>query len=288
MSFSQLFTNVLDRLKTIQSLSPISNPRPSNNYQKTPSNVNQRFKTINIWNDQIDNEIKGLENYIIKCPACLIEFIPEEPKLILGGVTQYMDAKMYFHIYSDQIGSSNPQGDFMDMNLEIFDLRDIVKSKFLGFHTSFSSAMMSRFDGLDYKHKTLTAYILGFTFCFNDLKGSIYDSESDRYLQQLEVNATFDITPIHNWVSGNSYTAFSNVVHIHINQGIEYFYFLCIVSNSDTSFILSKWQPLLHWISLKQYLVGDYIFNNGFVYRSLNSNSDESFDINNWELITKM
>ena len=152
MSFSKLFTDVLDELKTIQDDNPLPKLQAANNFQKTLSNRNQKFKMINIWNDQIDTEIlstKKGDGYSIKCPSVFIELVTNDGNQLLGGVTQYPEACMYFHIYSDQLNTPNNiniSNDLIDANLEIFDLRDAITSKMLGFHTHNSSAFMSRYD----------------------------------------------------------------------------------------------------------------------------------------------
>lgn len=296
MGFSELFTDIITKLESIPSDTIVQNTKPANNFQKTPTNVNQKFKMINIWNDQIDNEIKE-NGYIVRCPAIFIEFLPEEPKLILGGVTQYMDAKIYFHIYSDKLNTSNSgvnsfgdnSGDLMDANFEIYELRDTIKSVFLGFHTHNSSAMMSRYDSLDYRHKTITKYLLGFTFCFNDDKGSIYDPKSSRYqIIQGITNPILNSTPQQNWISGTTYVQNVNVVFVTGIAGVANGYYLCITSNSDLVFVTSEWQQLALWVTAQDYAIGAYIYNGYFAYICITANSDVVFDAYKWTLITKI
>ena len=306
MGFSQLFTDVITKLESIPADIITPNPKVANNYQKTPSNINRKFQTINIWNDQIDNEIKEKENYIIKCPAVFIEFIPEEPKMIGGGFTQYMYAKMYFHIFSDQLNSSNlgansfasgnaqASGDAMDRNLEIYALRDLVKSYMLGFHTHNSSYMMSRYDALDYKHNQIAKYLLGFTFCFNDEKGSISDQLSSRYIQsvQLQGGGLVEITPKNDWISGNSYIRNISVVYFNGNTDetppIIAGWYLCRVSNKNTVFVLQQWQYLAVWVIGSTYSVGDYIYFGLFCYQCSTANSDSIFNPSNWNVICRI
>ncbi len=283
MGFSELFTDIITKLETIQDPKPVTTLQKIRNYQKTESNRNQRFKVINIWNDQIDNEVKEKENYVIKCPAIFLEFIPEEPKMILGGVTQYPDAKMYFHIFSDQLNSPNSEGgDFMDRNIEIYSLRDDVKSIMLGFHTHNSSFMMSRYDALDYKHKTITKYLLGFSFCFNDDKGSIFDPKSSRYLVTGNLPSNLEVLPRHPWVSEDDYLALCAVVFLSDK------YYLCITSNSDEIFNPLNWLEINHWVSGTTYSVGNYIYEGYFCYQCLTGNSDTTFNPNNWVVISRL
>jgi len=303
VGFSQLFTDVITKLESIPADIITLNPKSANNFQKTPSNINRKFQTINVWNDQIDNEIKEKENYIVRCPAVFIEFLPEEPKMIGGGYTQYMDAKMYFHIFSDQLNSSNygansfssgnaqASGDAMDRNLEIYTLRDLVKSAMLGFHTHNSSYMMSRYDALDYKHNQIVKYLLGFTFCFNDEKGSVDDITSSRYIKSVKLNGTgqVEITPLNLWISGYSYVTF-NVVYYNGNTAstppIIAGYYICETPNSDTEFTPSKWDYVNSWVSGTNYNHLSIVYIGNIIYRCLVFNSDIIFDPSKWQVIT--
>ncbi|MEO7531555.1 MAG: hypothetical protein ABIS69_09090, partial [Sediminibacterium sp.] len=265
MGFSQLFTDAITKVESILIDNPISNPVAANNFQKTKSNVNQVFKLISAWNDQIDTEIQSMSKdekvtpsgFILKCPTCLLEFELGDGADILGGVTQYMNARLYFHLYSDQLNSPNgsvldrkDSGDFMDLNLEIFYLRDLIKSNFLGLRIHNSSPMMSCVDTLDYKHNTITKYVIGFTFCFNDDKGSIYDPKSIRFqtvgkIDKIEIAAT------HFWISGKSYSAITNVIYLNIDQieAVIAGWYMCLTSNNDAEFTPSKWQRVALWYS---------------------------------------
>lgn len=294
MAFKELFTDVITKLESLLKDTDdlIPSPKPSANFQQTASNVNRIFKTINIFNDQIDNEIKE-KGYIIKCPAVLIEFLPEEPKMILGGVTQYMEAKMYFHIYSDQLNSPNRDGgDFLDRNVEIYDLRDVVKTNMLGFHTHNSSYMMSRYDALDYRHGSITKYLLGFTFCFNDDKGSIFDKKSSRYLvygTKSSDTASVEIIAQNFWISGNSYTSNISAVYFNLIQtGVIIGYYICTTTNNDSLFTPENWQYLAIWVSAKPYSVGQFIYLGYYAYQCTVSNSDIIFNESNWRLICRI
>ncbi len=293
MAFSELFTDVITKLESLQVANPISSPKKANNITQSDSNVNRIFKYVNIWNDQIDNEIKE-KGYPIKCPSCLIEFIPEEPKLVLGGLTQYMDAKMYFHIFSDKLNSPSNQsrnsGDFMDRNVEIYDLRDAIKSAFLGFHTHNSSAMMSRYDSLDYRHGQITKYLLGFTFCYNDEKGSIFDPKSTRYLVDGVLTGGLEIpTARRDWIGGDSYVALVNVVYLDtVVGGSVVGFYLCTTSNNSASFTPSEWVLLPVWTSGNSYAINDYVYLGYYAYQCINANSDVTFTSSNWDLICRI
>lgn len=291
MSFKQVFTDVLTKLESIPADKVISNPKPASNFQKTPSNVNQKFKFNSIWNEQIDNEIKGSENIIIKCPACFIEFDTGDGMLIGGGVTQYLDARMYFHIYSDQLNATNKVGgDYMDVNLEIFDLRDCIKSNFTGFHTHNASFGMPCVDKLDYKHKTITKYVIGFCFPFYDEKGSIFDPKSALYKTfKTSSGIGLGVTPTHYWVSGASYQELVNVIFIvgSVMPLVIEGYYLCLHSNNDMVFTTLNWQILALWTP-GNWVVGQYIYLGIYCYVCLNANNDLTFTPSNWTLICRM
>ena len=306
MGMSEVFTDVLNRIEQITVDNPIVSPKPSANFQRTQSNVNQIFKMTGIWNDQIDNEIQScktgeratIKGHVIKCPAVFIEFVPNDGNQILGGVTQYMEAAMYFHIFSDELNTPNqvqglnqPSGDLMDNNFDIYRLRDIITSNFLGFHTYHGSAMMSRYDKLDYKHGTITKYLRGFHFCWNDDKGSIYDPKSSRYLlEQKIVDGNLEVTPKHVWVSGTNYVAQVNVAYYlgSVSPTILAGYYLCTTSNTDTTFIPANWQVLSQWVTLGNYAVGAYIFFGYYAYQCTVANNDVAFNADKWRLIVRM
>ena len=306
MGTSLVIINVLNQLATIQKDEVIANPKPSNNSQKTQSNVNKIFKMINVWNDNIDNEILstkegipaiGTKGYAIKCPSVFVEFVPGDGNQILGGVTQYMDAAMYFHIFSDQLATSNltegligiNPGDLIDANFEIDYLRDVITSNFLGFHTYNGSAFMSRYDKLDYKHGTITKWLRGFHFCFNDVKGSIFDKKSSRYLTPVQLNnATLSVTAERDWISGNEYISGLNVVWFAGLGAVLAGFYLCLTTNTDSVFTASKWQYLPIWQANFAYAVNTYIYNGLFCYKCSIANNDAEFNFNNWELIVRI
>ena len=81
MALKDFFTEVLAKLNSIEVNNPIATPT-ANNIKKTPSNVNKVFKYINIWDEQIDEEVKG-NNYVIASPSIFIEYIAGDCKMLL-------------------------------------------------------------------------------------------------------------------------------------------------------------------------------------------------------------
>lgn len=303
MAFETIFTDTISKLESIPDLKVVSNSKPSANFQRTKSNVNQRFKFIDIWNDQIDAEIQSskygepiiMKGFTIKCPAIFIEFIPEDPNQIGGRVTQYLDAKLYLHIYSDELNTPstklNPNdGDLMDANFEIYKLRDEAKSAMMGFRPTNCSALMARYDGLDYKHGTITKYILGFSCPFIDFQGSILDNKSESYIVPTPINATLGISSKSIWTSKSIYTSLISVVWYlgSVSPVIEQGYYLCLTTNQSALFQPTEWQYLPIWEAGKTYAINNYIYYGYFCYKCNNANSDTTFNPSNWDLITHL
>ena len=234
--------------------------------------------------------VKKGDGYPITFPACFIELDISEGKTIGGGVTQYPDARMYFHIYSNQLNSENPDGEFMDRNIEIYELADTIQSNMHHFRTHGCTQMLACVNTLDYKHNTITKFIVGFQFMFSNDKGSVYDENSYLYQTvQTATNPTLGITDYQLWISGNVYTQLVNVVWFSGNlPTILAGYYLCTVSNNSTEFTPSEWQILAIWVSGKTYTIGQYIYNGQFCYECIVANSDLIFNPGNWLLTTKM
>lgn len=277
MSLKQVFIDTQNKLTSIQVKNLVTLPKPSNNFLKTNSNANQYFKYINIWNDQIDELIKGNKGYAIKDQSVFIEFIPGDCKMLLGNISTYPDSVMSFHLYSISLND----GENMDRNIAIFDLRDRLKSKIAGWSPSGCSMLMCCNDKLDYKHGNVTKYLLSYNFNFQDTKGSIIDNESDIYLFQKSFkNASLSISIFSGWVSGINYYANTSVVVNSLNV------YLCAIDNSDIIFDESNWILIPAWVSLKQYVVGNYVYYYNSIYQCLINNADIKFTSSNWNKIT--
>lgn len=296
---ADVFNTTISFAQSLLVDNPIPTPPPSNSIVKTQSNVNQLFKFVGKWNDNIDNEVTSLKSgentwktakgYIIKCPALFVEFEPGDGSCILGGITQYMEAKLYLHIFSDELNTDNRSGktEEMDSNYQIDYLRDRVVSGFNGFHPSFGSALMNRFDALDYKHGTITKYVKGFEFCWNDTKGSVYDPRSPRY-QTSQLIPNIMANPIADvWVSGGSYVALSNVVYLNLTPNVVGNY-LCTTTNNSTNFTPIQWAFCALWAGGTGYIIGAYVSFGYFIWQCTTSNNDTIFNQANWILICRI
>jgi len=273
------FTEIQTKLASIQVKNPTPLPPKSNNLSQTSSNQNQVFKTINIWDDQIDDLIKSATGYEIQFPALFLELILGDAKMVLGDVTHYPDSKIFFHIFSFNLNQQDTGK--MEQNLVIYDLRDTVKANILGQRFHGANGFMSCYDAMDYKHKNITKYLLGFNFNYSDAVGSIYDSDSVNGLTfKTNTNLTAIFSNFQSWISGLTYTQDVSVVIIAT------VIYVCIVTNSDLVFTLSKWSVVPFWISGTSYSVGNYVLDLGTVFKCLNANSDITFTPSNWTKIS--
>jgi hypothetical protein len=286
MAFKDFFIEMQTLLESIQPDTLVQNPVKANNLKQTPSNINQLFKYINIWDDQVDDLIKAgtgqRDGYGFQFPAIFIELITGDSYQVGGGVTMYKDTKCYLHIFSFSLNDS----DLMERNLEIYELRDTVKSKLLGFSPSTCSAFMSRYDAQDYKHHNITKYLLGFNFNLNDTKGSIFDSKSRNPLTFKSLTLNPLPSQFKDWVSGTTYYQNLNVVLFSevLGSQIKDVY-LCLTTNTDVEFNALNWLKIPMWV-IKQWVINDYCYIYSYVYQCSISNADEIFNPNNWNLIT--
>lgn len=235
------------------------------------------FKYCNIWDNQIDEMILG-SNYAFALPALFIEFIPGECKMMGMGMSQYPQTEITFHIVNQILDGNN---DTMERNLPIFDLRDLVKAKFVGFGISFCSNLMCCYDKLDYKHGNTYKYLLSFNCNFIDSKGSGFDPDSGLVWGYLD-NPTLNINIVHEWISGKFYNVadaiqgqFANVV---IYRGQIY---QCSNPNFDIIFDSNNWFPVNLWTP-RQYNYGDMVLYYSYVYSCVVPNNDTVFNSNNW------
>ena len=293
MALVDIFTGLITRLKSIQVANPTVIPN-ANNRAKTTSTANQVFQYINIWDNQIDELIKGNE-YPFNANSCFIEYIPGEAKMLLNNVSSFPDSKLTFHIFSLLLNSQGT--DMMEQNLEIYGLRDKVKRSMNGFSpaTGVTNFMCCE-DKLDYKHGNVTKYLLSYNFNYIDTTGSVFDSAqvngnylAPQYLKSLVIpNLALSINQWDEWVGGINYIVDKNVVTYGSGTGLYGKVpnvYLCLNSNSDTEFTISNWTLIPSW-KIKSWVVNDYCYYGGIVFICSIANSDTSFNLSNWIEIT--
>lgn len=148
------------------------------------------FKYFNIWDNQIDEAILG-KTYSFMTPAVFIEVNTGEGNTLGGGYTSYPKCEITLHIVDNFLNSDET----LEQNLEVFDLRDISKSKLNRKTLSSCSALMNILDMEDFKHDNIYKYRLGFLTNFIDDKGSLYDTDADDSLTfDTLVNPTINIS----------------------------------------------------------------------------------------------
>jgi hypothetical protein len=144
-------------------------------------NPNNKFNYWNIWDDQIDDMLKG-SGYSFQCPAFFVEFILSEGKSFGDKYQYYQDSVFNIYICGVLLDGGMQT---LEQNLMIFTMRDIVKTQLLNYNSTGLPALItgcSSFacteDKMDYKHGNLYKYKLGFKTCFVDIKGAIFDPNS--------------------------------------------------------------------------------------------------------------
>jgi len=185
------------------------------------------WKYKNIYDNQTDEMIIG-SSYSFLTPAVFIEFDLGQAVQGNGGFTFYPDTLLSFHIVDTLLND----GDNMEQNLGIFDLRDSIKKKFTGSKVSFCSAMMCVSDKKDFKHNNVYKYIVSFKTQFIDNSGSDID-KGEQWL--ILTSPTLGLTVVWSWVSGKQYEIGNRV-------GVEGIGYSCIEANNDKVFDPSKWE----------------------------------------------
>src|ERR1035437_6508345 len=199
MALKDIFTQLITKIESIQVDNPTVIPN-SKNFSKTASTKNQVFNTVSVWDNQIDDLIKGT-GYEINNPTCLIEYIPGEAKMLLNNVSSFPESKVTFHIFSTALNSQGTGK--MEQNLEIYDLRDTLKRYMNGFSPKGCTNLMCCEDKVDYKHGNITKYLLSYNFNFVDLVGSLFDVKSPNYKKPVVIpNLVASISQWLEWVSG--------------------------------------------------------------------------------------
>lgn len=289
IGIADTFVETIDKLRSIKlkqgDKGYVPNPVRSNNNAKTISNVNDIFKYINIWDNQID-EMIAANNYSFKTDksAIFIELRLGRCAPLLNKVSTYPEAVMVFHVFHNLLDGSK---DTMEQNVEIYRYRDIVKSKITGWGPSNCSNFMCFDDAIDYKHGNITKYLIGFNFHLTDFSGSIFDPNSPNYLNFVTKDGIKlgSISLFNEWFSGIEYEKDISVVLNDYTDGLPNIY-LCIENNTDIVFDASKWIQIFEWVSAKPYIVDDIVYMFNRVYKCTVANSDSVFNPINWDIIT--
>ena len=245
----------------------------------------QAFQYCAIFNNQVKLEDEG-KTFNFPKPAVLIEIQnPTQGVALLGsGVTINENLIWRLSIVHEQLNASINDIDppapatGMDENLDVYDLRDLLKTALTGFKLTGCSQLQYVEESQDYEHDNIYVYGVSFKCSFVDTKGSGYDPDSTMWKtgQITAVNLNTFIA----WQTGQSYVALENAV---IYNGLIY---LCTTTNSDTTFTVGNWQLIAAWVPSTSYTATtSYVAYQNHIYQCLNSNSDAIFNNSNWTQI---
>lgn len=130
-----------------------------------------------VWNDQL-NRMDDQSGLSLPFPAIYVEMLPQEWNMLSAGVSQ-CDIVWKIHICHQQFDSMDG---FFDQNLDVFDLRDSVKTALMLFKPTNCGSWIASGEEQDYSHTNIYHYILEFTCCFIDTKGSGFDPTNGWYI----------------------------------------------------------------------------------------------------------
>ena len=121
------------------------------------------FKTIRVFNNQFELLESG-EYEGVFCNAAFIEIINDQPAIQLGRGYQLFDPI----IVRIHIGHEFYDGDNMDEDLDVFDLKDKVYQVLQKFEPDGAVAFCRTAEGQDYDHANVYHYIMDFTTNYID------------------------------------------------------------------------------------------------------------------------
>jgi len=174
----------------------------------------QAFPYCAVFNNQVKEEEDG-KTFNFTKPAVLIEIQNAMEGIELLGAYATINENMVFRfsIVMEQLDSSIgavPPATGMDENLDIFDLRDALKTALTGFKPTNCSQLMYVSESQDYNHDNIYVYGISFKCSYIDTKGSPLDPDSTQWVtgSLTEIN----LNTFKAWISGNSYVENENVV----------------------------------------------------------------------------
>lgn len=233
---------------------------------------NKVFKFSNVFNNQVDTELKEKnEGYVFDMPAGFVEISLGEPMTLSRGLTCYPKCKISIH-FSNMLLSD---GEYMDRNLDIVNIREYVKRAFTGKSFDNCSSLQNIGEELDYDHGNVYKYIIDFVTNFSDVVGSDWENT---IVEKIDLDINLNV--FKNWESGVQYIANQNVVYFEDKL------YLCSIDNSDDIFTPTNWLLIAGW-TVKDFSVNDYTYYESGIYRCIIANQDEEFNESNWNLITK-
>lgn len=242
--------------------------------------TNSQFIYCAVFNDQIKQEESG-KTFVFPKPAVLVEISsPSNGLQTLGsyGVTVH-DFIFRFSIVHEQLNAEydGTAGSGMDENLDVFDLRDTLKTLLTGFQPTNCSNLQYDSESQDYAHDNIYVYGISFRCSYVDTKGSPYDVDSNVWVDgQIDI---LNLNTFVGWQSGKSYQENKQAVTY---GGLIY---LCANDNSDTVFTVANWLEVDAWQGNTSYVATNYVAYQNNIYQCSVDNSDATFDFDKWTKI---
>ena len=129
-----------------------------------------------VWNNQLDLILTG-EGVSFDMPAIFPELI-FNPSILLGTGISQSSVLWRLHILHQQLDAGDGT---LDQNLDIDDLRDLVKVTFTRYQPKNCTPLAYVGDEPDYSHNNVYHHIIDFTCTFIDTKGSPLDPDSTEW-----------------------------------------------------------------------------------------------------------
>lgn len=150
--------------------------------------VNQDGQTVSlyshVWNNQLAYAEDG-KGYSWPRPAAFVEIVSPASFEVIGLGFRSADLGIRIHLIHDFFDA---QDGTYEQDLTIFDLRDKVVSASIGLSQYFPTAcgpLNCISESQDYDHGNLYHYILDFITNFTDSKGSSYDPQDGRFVEEI-------------------------------------------------------------------------------------------------------
>lgn len=277
-----------------------------------PNRSDKAFKYTNIWDNQVVEVLEQInDSYSFRFPAIFFELDLGEARQLGGGFRSYPNCVFRYHICHELLDSQNG---YMEQNLGVIDYRDLTISKVQNSSISFCSSMQSFEDKMDYKHKNVYRWVLGFKCNFIDDAGSDFDPNNGTTWGYLE-NPTLNINVFFSWVSGREYESnMTSSLKFYVTQGGLKFVasngayyitsdsegasgnyanvvsykgdvYICKQTNSDVEFDITKWEKIESWTP-RSFIKDEITAFYSGIYICLNPNNDAIFNETNWNKIT--
>jgi hypothetical protein len=233
-----------------------------------------------VFNNQVRMEDKGL-TFDFPKPAVLIELEkPSKGLQTLGGYATVNEFIWKFYIVHEQLDAENDGtiSSGMDENLDIYDLRDALKTALTGFKPTNCSMLQYDDESPDYEHNNIYVYCLSMKCSFVDTKGSPLDGDSTQWITGSLTDMNLNV--FLPWESGKSYVENGNAV---IQAGLIY---LCTTSNNDDTFTIGNWKLIPSWEPGGPYTATtSYVAYQNGIYQCSTNNTDTTFILSNWTKI---